>query len=470
MWEWINETISSFEECFKRKAAFKWFAMIVIGFMIGREHAGITSIIRELQINPRQYESLLHFFRSSAWCLAEIENQWLRIVCNTGQLFKEACMPILVGDGTKQSKEAKKMPCVKKLFQESENSAKPSYIFGHMFGAIGVLIGNAGKQFCLPLSISIHDGDRQIGKWDDSDVHSVNESHVVRMVREACRIVSMFMPSILLLDRYYLSVPALQALAEAEKKAGKALLTIVTRVKANAKAYEKPVRKPGRGRPPIKGAKVKLAKLFDNCKEQFTQSTILLYGKEETVSFLCKDLLWGDTLYRQLRFVFTIYQDGRTAIFACTNLSFTPEQIIRLYGYRFKIECCFRELKQVIAGFAYRFWSAAMPRLNKYAKSGEDALCGVAEDHHRKLILAAYRAIQRYVMVACIALGLLQIGSLRFTDAINRSPARWLRTKSNSIPSEATTSDYLRKSFFPLIHRSSNLAISRFFIAAQSSH
>jgi hypothetical protein len=33
-------------------------------------------------------------------------------------------MPVLVGDGVKQSKEAGKMPSVKKLFQESENSSK----------------------------------------------------------------------------------------------------------------------------------------------------------------------------------------------------------------------------------------------------------------------------------------------------------------------------------------------------------
>ena len=34
-------------------------------------------------------------------------------------------------------KEAKRMPGVKKQFQESENSSKPAYIFGHLFGGIG---------------------------------------------------------------------------------------------------------------------------------------------------------------------------------------------------------------------------------------------------------------------------------------------------------------------------------------------
>lgn len=43
---------------------------------------------------------------------------------------------IYVGDGVKASKEAKKMPGVKKLHQESENSSKGEYILGHMFGGI----------------------------------------------------------------------------------------------------------------------------------------------------------------------------------------------------------------------------------------------------------------------------------------------------------------------------------------------
>lgn len=33
------------------------------------------------------------------------------------------------------------MPDVKKLHQESENSSKAEYIFGHMFGEVGVLYG-----------------------------------------------------------------------------------------------------------------------------------------------------------------------------------------------------------------------------------------------------------------------------------------------------------------------------------------
>jgi hypothetical protein len=65
-------------------------------------------------------------------------------------------------------------------------------------------------------------------------------------------------------------------------------------------------------------------------------------------------------------------------------------------------------------------------------------------------------------MIACIALGLLQICSLKFTDEINSSPLRWIRTRTNLVPSEATTADFMRKNLFKLFDLPSNLSIIHF--------
>lgn len=188
MWEWIDEILCTFRKCFAQEAAFRWFVVVVIGFIVRSDSLGITSFIRALLIELRFYPTLLHFFRAGSWCLADVRNQWILVVKNTGTMFWESSMPILVGDGVKQSKEGKKMPCVKRLFQESENSSKPSYIYGHMFGAIGVLVGNAEKLFCVPLSMTIQDGVKRIGEWTESV--EAAESHVVQMIRNACKIAS----------------------------------------------------------------------------------------------------------------------------------------------------------------------------------------------------------------------------------------------------------------------------------------
>jgi hypothetical protein len=461
MIKWVNEILLSFRQCFRRESTFIWFAVIVIGMMVWQEQIGVTSIVRELWINPRYYESMLHFFRSSAWKLVELQAHWLRIISESGTLYSENDMPIIVSDGKKTSKEGRKMPCVKRLHQESENSAKPSSMFGHMFGGTGVLAGNLEKLFCIPVSINIHDGDEQIQLW--KDLEAVHESHVVRTIRDVSGLAKLLgKKCIVLLDRYYLSVPALLAWIEEEKKAGRPLLSIVTRVKSNATAYEKPVRKPGSGRPPLKGSVVKLWDLFTTAKDAFAEATVIMYGREEKISYLCVDLLWGRELYRELRFVLVNKAGFKPAIYACTDLEISPLAIVRLYCYRFKIECCFRELNQVVAGFAYHFWSKAMPKLNRFAPSGSDPLASVTDVNARRLITSAYHATHGFLMLACIAIGLLQMGALLFTDEINNSPLRWLRTRTNRIPSEASTADFMRKSIFIALASNTSVRVLQF--------
>jgi hypothetical protein len=376
----------------------------------------------------------------------------------------------MIGDGTKKSKEGRRMPCVKKLHQESGNSAKPAYIFGHMFGMVGVLAGSIGKLFCVPLSIKIHDGDHHILRWDaeaEEKPEPINESHVVRIIRDASQCAKRLGKSILLLDAYYLSVPALLALSAEAKAAGRELLSIVARVKKNAVAYRAPVRKPGKGRPPLKGESVKLMEWFKQHQDRRSTMALKLYGKEETVSFSSCDLLWGKKHYQLLRFVVAQLPSGNAIILASNDLTLTPARIIQLYSFRFKIECAFSQLKHTLAGFAYRFWSVAMPKLNKYASKGVEALEAVGDENDKNLIMAALRAINAYVAISAVALGLLQICALRFADEINASPLRWIRTRTSLVPSETTTADFVRKTIFKSFAFRTDLRIIRFILRSQ---
>ena len=436
-----------FNVCFSRKAAFKWFVIIVIGLMISTEQMGVTSIVRTLGINPLYYHSLLHFFRASSWSLESIQSIWIGIVIKSGLVHSVDDMYVLIGDGIKVSKEGRKMPSVKKLCQESGNSAKPKYMFGHMYGAIGALIGNGTNYFCTLLSMRLHDGNEIVGKWAGD--RYADETHVVRMIREGCAVAkSIGKECILVMDAYFLSSQGLEKLKQLEVSYGSRLLTLVTRAKSNAIAWTKlkPSIKNGRGRPKTRGDKVKLKSFFTSEASAFTKAKVMLYGKATEVEYLVKDLLWYEGHYFELRFVFVKWGTTET-ILACNNALLTPEKIIELYGLRFKIECSFREFKQVISGFAYRFWTKAMPKLNLFAKNDvmRFTLEAVTSKKEQKRIVKAFMATERFVMIACVAFGLLQMISLRFSKEINDSSFRWLRTKRTVVPSEATTADFMRR-------------------------
>ena len=188
IWEYINEILFEFRPCFSKERSFLWFVVAVVGFMLRSDHLGVTSVIRELGINSdQQYECLLHFFRSKAWKLEDLIKKWAELVIGSKWIYRGFGRPVLIGDGVNESKEGKHMPSVKKLHQESENSGKPEYIWGHMFGGIGVLIGNAAKLFCLPISMSYYENENEVrnmqnfmqnGAWDHERMLAVYQKQL----------------------------------------------------------------------------------------------------------------------------------------------------------------------------------------------------------------------------------------------------------------------------------------------------
>ena len=136
--------------------------------MVRADKLGVTSFIRDLCLAPCCYENLVHFFRSSAFSLSGVRRKWFEIVSRHAPIYRINGRAILVGDGVKQCKEARKMPAVKKMVQESETCSKPEYIHGHFFGAVGAVIGLDDKKFCIPLKANIQEGLRTAAAWPEA--------------------------------------------------------------------------------------------------------------------------------------------------------------------------------------------------------------------------------------------------------------------------------------------------------------
>ena len=465
MIKFLDEVLSKFRNCFSRCATFAWFVIIVVGLMVRHDRLGITSVIRSLFLSP-QYEPMINFFRSSGWELETLVTTWCKAILEFAPLAKVNGRTIIIGDGVKSAKEAKRMPGVKKLHQESEDSSKAEYIFGHHFGGIGVLAeADAGKDFCIPLALELQDGVKTIFGWKNQPKRQ--ESHVVEMIRLAHRTAMNFGNTYLVLDRLFLTAPALKTLSQLNES-GSANVQIITKAKRNCTAFREPEGKTGmRGRPRKKGEKVYLLEYFNFERSNFLEADLVLYGKKEHVNYRSVDLLWGKKLYQKLRFVYCEY-NGYGCILVSTDIDLDPLEIIRIYSRRFTVETMFREMKQVVSAFGYRFWTKYMPKLNRFRKKTDpDPLANIKDENSRKRIQLAVKALEGYVFCCSIATGLLQMISMRFSGTDQFSKVRYLRTPTRKVLSEATVADYLRQNILTLLMKHADLGIASIIRAKQ---
>jgi hypothetical protein len=434
----IEKLIWEFRSCFSRQAAFYWFLIIIMGFIVRFDHLGVTSFVRWLFLRPECYELILHFFRSTAWNLDCLLQYWAAMAVNHYPLIKFNDRPLLIGDGTKVSKEAKKMPAVKWLHQDSENSGKAQYINGHHFGFVGLLVGSLAKAFCLPLHGQLHEGTD--GLLRPGKEFAGKPATIVTRMAYLVLVTAKHLGCLcyVTLDAYFATGPAFLILKTAVNEKGEQWVHLITRAKDNYVAYYDCADAKKRFQ---QENKIQLMSLF-NSPEHFQKVELMIYGQLKTVEYYCANLFWKPVNDR-IRFVLVRDQD-RCYILMCSDLNLCPTQIITVYSYRWKIEVMFLMLKQFIGGFCYHFWTKAFPLLER---SERIDYCKLS-DSDRKKLDRTVEAIERFVNLASIALGLLQYLALTYASEIWKHYHGWLRTYSSEIPSERIVQSVIQTEFF----------------------
>jgi hypothetical protein len=308
------------------------------------------------------------------------------------------------------------MPGVKLLHQESTTNTKPEYIMGHFWGAISALVTAGPHVFALPLRLQIQDG---LKRSPSEKATLIDKMHVL---------VTQLVPAgaIVVADAYYSAQGFLRALLAAN-------LHFIGRVRSTTVAYEPPPPPRGprrRGRPRVRGARVKLTELFDR-PGRFRPASVELYGGLKDIRYLWRDLLWHGLC---VRFVLSIYPDGAQRILVSTNRMLSPEAILFAYGLRFKIEVSFKALVESVCGFGYHFWLKVMPKSRRGA--GNQYLHRAGEEYRRQ-VARKLEAYERFVNISAIALGILQLLAIRSPARIWHRFPLWLRTyPEHDCPSE----------------------------------
>lgn len=428
--EWLS-CVEDLRQACTRKRTFYWLCIVLIGFSIRRELAGVTSFIRALRLQSFCYYNMLHLFHTPALNLKTLTRLWVKLAMRLFTPLQVAGRPVFVADGIKVSKEGLKMPSVKKLHQESANNSKPAYIFGHSFQAIGLLArGPLGQVLAVPLISRIHEGL----VFSNRDKRTLLDKlvQIFMEVIDTCNSTA-----VLVADAYYASRKVILPLLDAG-------LHLVTRVKSNAVAYypaKLPEGKRKRGAPKKYGDKLQLKSVW-SWTESFCRAPSPVYGESRLcLRYFSLDLLWRPVGIL-VRFVWVDHPVRGRVIFMSTDLTMTPLEIIALYGYRFKIELAFKQALHTLGTYAYHFWMKIMTPRN--SKSGNTYLHRTS-DKYRSAIRRKMSAYHRYVQLGCIAQGLLQHLAFNFRKDVWSRFRSWLRTmKPAASPSEAVVSEALR--------------------------
>lgn len=411
-----------------RRRTFFWMVVVLAGFCVREDMWGVTSFVRVLGLEAACYGPLLDFFHSPALNLEKLTRLWAALVtglhpglvrCN-GRL-------VLAGDGIKIGKAGKKMPGVKRLHQSSESNTKPEFILGHSCQAVGILARGLSSIVSIPLAARIHEGV----VFSNRDKRTLLDKMIALLF-----LLGINTPFYFVADAYYASCKIALPLLHAGHH-------LITRVRHNAVGYlPAPVpERPKRGRPKLYGEKYPVKRLFEETGLMQTLESPVYGEKGVELSVWTRDLLWRPVGIL-VRFVAVDHPTRGRILLMTTDLNLAPLDVIRLYGYRFKIEVSFKSALRVVGAFLYHFWMRDMAPITRKAK---DQHLHHKPEAYRDAVRRKLAAYHRFIQLGLIAQGIMLALATTVPQLVWASFGSWLRTiRPGIVPSEAVVASALR--------------------------
>jgi len=373
-----------------RNRTFLWMGVVLAAFCVRNDLWGVTSFVRVLGLEAACYDRLLDFFHSPALNVQTLTVLWTALVVHLHPALV-TCNGryVLVGDGIKIGKAGKKMPGVKRLHQSSESNTKPEYILGHSCQAVGILAQGLSSIVSIPLAARIHEGV----VFSNRDQRTLLDKMIALLAS-----LGLDAPYYFVADAYYASCKIALPLVQAGHH-------LVTRVRHNAVGYfPAPVpERRKRGRPRRYGEKYPLKRLFEEASLLQTLESPVYGEAGVELRVWSRDLLWRP-VGLLVRFVAVAHPTRGRLLLMTTDLTLAPSDVIRLYGYRFKIEVSFKSALHVVGAFLYHFWMADMTLITRKAK---DQYLHRKPAAYRDAVRRKLAAYHRFIQLGLVAQGIM---------------------------------------------------------------
>ena len=107
MFGYLKRLFVAMRPAFAKKATFSWFVCIFAALVLRTDVLGVTSIVRALALSPECYNSLLNFFRSSAWQASGLMERWWDCLMEQEVQCRANGRLVLLGDHTKTPKDGR---------------------------------------------------------------------------------------------------------------------------------------------------------------------------------------------------------------------------------------------------------------------------------------------------------------------------------------------------------------------------
>jgi hypothetical protein len=244
---------------------------------------------------------------------------------------------LLAADDSINPKTGKRIHGCDYHYDHAAKANQSKYVWSQNIVQVGLLKWIHGRFACLPLSWCFY----RLQKSNNKEFKTKIEQ-VIDMVLIIYRFFKC--PILLVVDNWF----ACQTLVKPLRKEMKTKFQLLSRLRTNAKLYDKCVPQySGRGRPR------KYGKCIGNVKQEGKKRKKkvkkydgFIYGKKRTVKAI-SGIFYLKTLGMRVHIVWVYYRKNTIALFT-TDLTLDVEKIIEYYSAKWKQESGFKELKQDI--------------------------------------------------------------------------------------------------------------------------